>query len=309
MITQAIRQVIDLLKQGKVVAIPTETVYGLAGDATNDMACAQIFELKGRPTFNPLISHVYSLEEALKLGDFSKQALQLAEHFWPGPLTLIVKRKANCPISYLASAGLDTIALRVPSHPLMREVLKGVQTPLAAPSANPSGFLSPTTAQHVEKQFHEKLVVLDGGTCAVGIESTIVDTSVPIPCLLRPGILTAADLKKVIPNLSTNLISDKINAPGQLKSHYKPTLPLRINASYPLNEGEALLAFGANIPEGYKKVLNLSETENLKEAAAHLFAYLHLLDSPKYKGIAVMPIPNVGIGLAINDRLKRASFS
>ncbi len=289
-----------LLAEG-LVAFPTETVYGLGGDATRDRTVAAIFDAKGRPRFNPLILHVSDIEAADRIGVFTSSLRQLAERFWPGPLTLVASLRSNETISPLASAGLDTIALRVPAHAMARELLRAVRVPLAAPSANPSGKVSPTTADHVLSGLSGRIAgVLDGGPCPVGLESTIVGFDGDTPVLLRPGGLAAEDLAEVLGRpLASH--SGAINAPGQLSSHYAPDAPVRLNAIAP-NEGEAFVGFGPSLPGDF----NLSPTGDLVQAASRLFAVLRDIDSLK-KPIAIAPIPETGLGAAINDRLRRAA--
>ena len=289
------------LLAGRLVAFPTETVYGLGGDATHDETVASIFAAKGRPRFNPLILHVTNFSEAAKFGNISADLRTLAERFWPGPLTLVAPLRENAKVSPLASAGLDTIALRVPAHPLARELLSAVERPLAAPSANPSGKVSPTTADHVLSGLTGKIAgVLDGGPCPVGLESTIVGFDGETPILLRPGGIATEDLAEA---LGRPLAAHKgeVNAPGQLSSHYAPDAPVRLNAVTP-DEGEAYVGFGDS-PKGQ---INLSPSGDLVEAAANLFAALRDIDLYN-KPIAVAPIPETGLGAAINDRLRRAA--
>lgn len=296
----------DLLANGKLVAFPTETVYGLGADAGNDLAVASIFEAKGRPQFNPLIAHIADLSWIERFAVMTPCAKILAERFWPGPLTMVMKRKENCPISHLVSAGLDTVGVRFPVHPAARLMLEAFGKPVAAPSANISGTVSPTTAQHVAHGLADRVpLILDGGACEVGVESTILDVSDDNLALLRAGGVGVEEIEEVLKRPLRRPESDANapRSPGQLLSHYAPRLPVRLNALEP-QEGEAFLAFGK--AEG--ATLNLSPSGNLKEAAAHLFAYMRLLDDEKYKGIAVMPVPTYGLGLAINDRLKRAAY-
>ena len=292
-----------LLRQHKVVAFPTETVYGLGADATSSEAVANIYACKSRPQFNPLIIHVRDLAQAEILGSFTKAAYALAETFWPGPLTLVLNKQKNCPVDPLALAGMDTIALRVPNHPVARTLLETLDFPLAAPSANRSGSLSPTTADHVQKSLGDAVpLIIDGGTCDVGLESTILDCTGPQITILRQGAITQTDIESIVGYALQAPMDSAIKAPGQLKSHYAPTLPLRLNANHAL-PGEAWLGFGNN-PQC---TLNLSPTADLNEAARNLFVMLHLLDTPAHRGIAVSPIPNQGLGMAINDRLERAA--
>jgi len=299
---------VDLLRQGELVAFPTETVYGLAADATNDLAIAQVFAVKRRPEFNPLIVHIGSPDDAGSLAILDDRAELLAAALWPGPLTLVLPRAASCTISPLASAGLGTIAVRTPDHPVARTLLSAFGGPLVAPSANASGQLSPTAAKHVERSLGDNVrIILDGGPCRVGLESTVVGCFQNAVWLLRPGGIENEAIEDLVGvHLREALPGDSIRAPGQLQSHYAPNLPLRLNATT-VAAGEALLAFGPRVPSGAATVQNLSEVANLQEAAAHLFAMLHELDRPDFDGIAVAPIPNTGLGIAINDRLRRAA--
>jgi L-threonylcarbamoyladenylate synthase len=283
--------------------VPTETVYGLAADATQDLAVASIFEKKGRPRFNPLIVHGTSQEAFYDHVVWNKKATALAEAFWPGPLTLVLPRLESSSLSLLVSAGLPSLAIRVPNHPLALELLTAYGGLLAAPSANLSGRVSPTQAQHVAVDFPD-LLILDGGETTVGLESTIIDVTTETPVLLRPGGLSSEHIEEVIGPIEMTPQSI-IKAPGMMTSHYAPTLPLRLNVLEP-QPGEAYLAFGPTSHEG-DDILNLSPTGNLKEAAAHFFKMLRLLDQAEYEGIAVAPIPLKGLGLALNDRLARAA--
>lgn len=299
------------LAAGQLVAFPTETVYGLGGDAGNEHAVARIFAAKGRPSFNPLIVHVADLDAAAEHAVFSRTALQLAEKFWPGPLTLVLPRSARCRLSLLVSAGMDSVALRVPAHPIARELLRRSGLPLAGPSANPSGRISPTTAQHVAEGLGDKVaMILDGGPCQIGLESTVVSLLARAPQILRPGSVTPADLVAVlgIPVAMAAQIGDVaagLHGPGRLLSHYAPACPVRLNAQ-DVTSGEALLAFGAKVPAA-SELRNLSPRGDLTEAAANLFAMLRELDRAGVASIAVMPIPEEGLGIAINDRLRRAA--
>ncbi len=299
------------LRRGELVSFPTETVYGLGGDATNDRAVAAIYAAKGRPSFNPLIVHVPTLAAAMALGEFSDDAQNLAQKFWPGPLTLVVKRARACPLSLLVSAGMDSIALRIPAHPVARALLTASGLPLAGPSANPSGRISPTTAQHVEEGLGDKVaMILDGGPCRIGVESTVLSLLDGKPTLLRPGGIAPDEIAAVIGQpveiaAPVGDVAAGLHGPGRLLSHYAPDRPVRLNA-VDVQPGEALLAFGRPAPAA-KVVLNLSESGDLNEAAANLFAMLRALDRPDVTGIAVMPIPQVGLGIAINDRLTRAA--
>lgn len=298
-----------LLREGELVAFPTETVYGLGGDATNDRAVAGIFEAKGRPRFNPLIVHVPDTDAARALAPFDARAERVAERFWPGPLSLVLPRAPHCPVSLLASAGLDTLAIRVPAHPLALALLRATGRPLAAPSANRSGRVSPTVADHVMAELDGRIAaVLDGGPCQVGIESTVLDLSGAIPTLLRPGGVAREDLVALLGPVGAAGSADSApRSPGMLESHYAPRRPLRLDASE-ARPGEALLAFGpGGAPEGFREVRWLSRTGDLTEAAANLFSALRALDRPEISAIAVMPIPERGLGAAINDRLRRAA--
>ncbi|PIE15556.1 MAG: threonylcarbamoyl-AMP synthase [Rhodobacterales bacterium] len=294
----------QLLRSGQLVAFPTETVYGLGADARNGTAVAQIFAAKGRPAFNPLIVHVADLEMARQIAAFTPEALELARRFWPGPMTLVLPLREDAGLSLLVTAGLKTVGVRVPGHPVARRLLREFAGPVAAPSANPSGKISPTTAAHVLAGLNGKIAaIVDGGACGVGIESTIIGFG-PAPVLLRPGGLAAEAVEEV---LATPLPRpapkpEAPNAPGQLSSHYAPSALLRLNAT-DKREGELKLGFGPD-PEAD---LNLSETGDLTEAAANLFAHLHALDGRGPVGIAVAEVPQTGLGVAINDRLKRAA--
>jgi L-threonylcarbamoyladenylate synthase len=303
----SIERAAGILRRGELVAFPTETVYGLGGDATVDRAVAAIFEAKGRPRFNPLIVHVPDSEAAFALGISTDAARKLAAAFWPGPLTLVLRRIAGCPVSLLASAGLDTLAVRVPRHPVAQALLRAAGRPLAAPSANRSGKVSPTTAQHVAESLGGRVaLILDGGACPVGIESTVVDVSGPAPVLLRPGGVTQEEIEEFVGTLAAATSGAAPKSPGQLESHYAPALPLRLEAR-DAGPDEALLAFGPGVPEGARVTLNLSRSGDLVEAAANLFAMLRQLDRSGCRAIAVMPVPDSGLGRAINDRLRRAA--
>jgi L-threonylcarbamoyladenylate synthase len=307
----SIAQAARLILAGELVAFPTETVYGLGGDATNERAVAAIFEAKGRPQFNPLISHVLGPDEAKRLVRWSDTADKLAARFWPGPLTLVLPRAKESPIALLATAGLDTVAVRAPAHPLAQALIRAVGRPLAAPSANRSGAVSPTRVEHVAESLGDRVkMILDGGPCAVGLESTVLDLTTAPPTLLRPGGATREAIEAVIGPIA---LSDAIptgdvarKSPGQLASHYAPARPVRLNAST-VAADEGLLAFGRDVPSGALLTLNLSPRGELAEAAANLFAMLRALDRPGIGRIAVMPIPQTGLGLAINDRLRRAA--
>ena len=300
-----IRKAAAFLQAGRLVAFPTETVYGLGGDATNDRAVAAIFAAKGRPNFNPLIVHVRDTAHAAALATLDRRARQVADLFWPGPLTLVLPRRSDSGLSLLVSAGLESIAIRVPSHPVAVALIEASGRPLAAPSANPSGRISPTTAQHVEDGgLGEIALILDGGPCTVGIESSVLDLTGPSAILLRPGGVPREALETALGTIGAPAIGDSQTpaSPGMLASHYAPRLPVRLDASA-RKAGEALVGFGP--VEGVDA--NLSQNGDLAEAAANLFAMLRALDRPEFGGIAVMPIPQHGLGLAINDRLRRAA--
>lgn len=296
------------LRSGALVAFPTETVYGLGADATNGRAVAQIFEAKGRPRFNPLIVHVPDMEAAAKLGHFNEPARQLAGAFWPGALSLVVARREGCPIADLATAGLRTIAIRVPSHPVAQALLRAAGLPIAAPSANRSGGVSPTTATHVEADLGDRVaMILNGGATAVGLESTVVDVTGKEPTILRLGGVPRGEIARVLgrsPMIAIRASSSPAS-PGMMARHYAPATKLRLDACEVRN-GEALLAFGAALPHS-GPMLNLSPSGDLVEAAANLFAALRTLDTAGAVAIAVMPIPGQGLGEAINDRLRRAA--
>lgn len=292
-----------LLRQGGLVAFPTETVYGLGADATNGKAVAAIFAAKARPRINPLIVHVKDAAQAAEHVEFSAEARVLAEAFWPGPLTLVLPRRADTPVSLLVSAGLETIAVRAPAHPVAVKLVAAAGVPLAAPSANPSGSVSPTRAHHVADGLGDKLdMILDGGPTPVGIESTVIGFSKDGPVMLRPGGVPRETIERIIGSLKVPPPDGPIISPGQLSSHYAPRARLRLDAMH-LLPGEVLLGFGPTAPAG---VLNLSSSGNLAEAAANLFAMLRALDA-EAEAIAVMPIPVTGFGEAINDRLQRAA--
>jgi len=294
----------DMLRHGQLVAIPTETVYGLGADATDDRAVAAIYAAKGRPSFNPLIVHVADVEDCASLVRMDDRARLVMAHFWPGPLTLVLPRTNGSPVSLLASAGLDTLAVRMPNHPVARAVIRASGRPIAAPSANRSGAVSPTLAEHVAESLGDRVgLIVDGGPCRVGVESTVLDLSTPRPTLLRPGGITADQLEKVLGETLACPHQDPEapKSPGMLASHYAPGLPVRLDATSQ-EAGEALLGFGA-----LSGTLNLSPSGDLEEAAANLFAFLRRLDDHRFTGIAVAPIPESGLGAAINDRLRRAA--
>ncbi len=315
----AIAEAASILQGGGLVGLPTETVYGLAANALDGKAVARIFEAKNRPQFNPLIVHVPDAKEAEKYVEMNESARAVAAEFWPGPLTLILPRKEGSGISELASAGLPTLAIRVPAHPAAQELLKTSGLPLAAPSANASGEPSATTPRHVADSLGDNIdLILAAGPCAVGLESTVLDLSGDMPAILRPGAITAEDLEPLLGPVSHDTgTHDKPKSPGLLLKHYAPSIPVRLKA-VDVEEGEALLAFGSIKFMGVKgggaakdlpdnRIRNLSESGDLTEAASNLFSYIRELDNPDFAGIAVMDIPDTGLGLAINDRLKRAA--
>jgi L-threonylcarbamoyladenylate synthase len=311
MVDVTISEAVDRLLRGEVVAIPTETVYGLAADATNAAAVAKIFAAKGRPDFNPLICHIADLAQLDGLVVADARARRLAAAFWPGPLTLVLPRRPDCPVAPAVSAGLPSLALRIPAHPLARDLLARVGRPVAAPSANRSGHVSPSTAQHVRDSLGPDIAVLDGGPCSVGLESTVVGLTAQQATLLRPGGIAAENIEAVLGEKLAPPTDAKLQSPGMLLKHYAPRLPVRLNAATPPENPkrgrEGLLSFGSP-PSGYATVFPLSERANLAEAAARLYAGLHALDHVAgLTGIAVMPIPQHGLGLAINDRLVRAA--
>jgi L-threonylcarbamoyladenylate synthase len=310
----AVADAVRCLKAGGLVAFPTETVYGLGADATNGRAIARLYEAKGRPKFNPLIAHVADVTAAQELALFDADATRLAAAFWPGPLTLVLPKASDCPVAELATAGLDSIAVRVPNHEIAQNILKAFGRPIVAPSANRSGHVSPTRAAHVLTDLRNRIdLIVDGGATPVGIESSIV-ACLGEPTLLRPGGIPRDAMERVLarpladpPDALT--ATDTPPAPGMLASHYAPRTPLRLSADR-VESGEALLAFGSPLVEGAARavrVLNLSERGDDIEAAAHLFAHLRALDDAGASTIAVMPIPDDGLGEAINDRLARAA--
>jgi L-threonylcarbamoyladenylate synthase len=303
----AIRRAAQALARGEIVAFPTETVYGLGANAIDARAVAKVFAAKERPRFNPLIVHVQNLAEASEYGLVNAAARKLAEAFWPGPLTLVLKRRSTCGIADLASAGLDTVALRAPAHPVAQALLAKAALPIAAPSANRSGRISPTAAAHVEAELGDRpAMILDGGPSPLGIESTVVSV-VGEPALLRPGVVPREAIERVLgAPLATAKAAELAASPGQQPAHYAPMTPLRLDA-LDVRADEALLAFGGNAPAGAKATVNLSQTGNLEEAASKLFAALRQLDQAGVAAIAVMPIPAIGLGEAINDRLRRAA--
>lgn len=300
-----------LLAAGGLVAFPTETVYGLGADATNPVAIARLYAAKGRPQFNPLIAHVATREEAYALGQFSGPARALAEAFWPGPLTLVVPVAAQGPVCDLARAGLDSVAIRVPDHPVARAILLAAARPIAAPSANRSGHVSASDAAHVRGDLDGRIdAIVDGGISPIGVESTILGCLGNRVTMLRPGGLARGQIEAVIGTALAEPVADPDApvAPGRLSSHYAPTHRVRLNATA-LHAGEAYLGFGASQPGAVEPVAirNLSATGDLTEAAALLYRYLRELDALPSTGIAVAPLPWTGLGEAINDRLQRAA--
>ncbi len=304
------RRAAALLRRGRLVSFPTETVYGLGADATSDRAVAAIYAAKRRPPFNPLIVHVADLTSARRLAVFDARAERLARRFWPGPLTLVLKRRPGARLSRLLGRGLPTVALRMPADPVALTLIRRAGRPLAAPSANRSGRVSPTRAGHVRASLGGRVaMVLDGGACRVGLESTIVDVSATPARLLRPGGVPLEALRGLLKPIATapGLAGRRPVAPGLLPSHYAPRRAVRLNATAP-RPGEAYLAFGRPPPATRNgAMLNLSGGRDLDEAASNLFAMLQALDRAEFTAIAVAPIPSHGIGRAINDRLRRAA--
>jgi L-threonylcarbamoyladenylate synthase len=308
------------LRAGQLVVIPTETVYGLGANAWDGQAVAKIFAAKGRPSFNPLIVHAADVDTALALAEPNHVARQLAHQFWPGPLTIIMNMGSESKISDLCTAGLGTVAVRVPAHPVAQAIIRAAGVPVAAPSANRSGTISPTTAQHVAESLGDNIdLIVAAGSCAVGLESTVIDTTGDVPLILRPGVITAEDISAFLGYEVGIDLGDHAapKSPGQILRHYAPHIPIRLNA-VDVKPNEALLAFGSLkfmgiVGGGFAKTLpdhqlkNLSETGDLYEAAANLFRMMRLLDQSEFDGIAVMSVPQQGLGIAINDRLRRAA--
>jgi len=307
---EAIGQAAQALARGDIVAFPTETVYGLGANALDGAAVAQVFAAKERPRFNPLIVHVPDLAAAERHAVFDATARKLAQAFWPGPLSLVLPLRPGSGIADLVTAGLDTIALRVPDHPVAQALLAAAKLPIAAPSANRSGRISPTQASHVAAELGEvPAVILDGGPCSLGLESTVVSVVGEAPILLRLGTVPREAIEVVLGAKLPQAKEDAaIASPGQLERHYAPNTPLRLGATE-IRPGEALLAFGPGAPQGASTIVNLSPTGDVAEAAANLFAALRELDACGASAIAVMPIPNHGLGEAINDCLQRAAKS
>ena len=311
--TEAIERAAQALARGEIVAFPTETVYGLGANALDASAVAKIFAVKERPRFNPLIVHVLGLSKAEAYAVVSETARRLMGAFWPGPLSLVLPRRGACAIADLVSAGLDTVALRAPSHPVARALLAAVTLPIAAPSANRSGRISPTTALHVEVELGNlPAMILDGGPCSLGLESTVLGIEGDDVTMFRLGALPREEIETVLghrlacPEAGAKPASPRMASPGQLAIHYAPSTPLRLEAR-DMREGEALLAFGPDAPKVDGPMLNLSPRGDLNEAAVNFFAALRSLDAAGASAIAVMPIPKQGLGEAINDRLLRAA--
>lgn len=305
-----IDEALKLLRDEQIIALPTETVYGLAGRADSQRAIEKIYQIKNRPAINPLISHYASIDEIAKDVELNDLARKLLEEFSPGPLTLVLARKKDSRISELACAGLKTAAVRIPNHELTLEILQELKLPLVAPSANPSGRLSPVSAENVAKMFEAKLdYIFDGGHCTVGLESTVVEVLDEQVSILRYGAITVENILELVNEVKIPEREETIKSPGMLLKHYSPTCPIRLSIEDP-KEDEALLAFGdtSNIDlSQFTQVRNLSKRANLEEAASNLFKMIHELEEMNIKGIAVMEIPSLGIGKAINDRLKRAA--
>lgn len=304
----AIKAAADCLAAGGLVAFPTETVYGLGADARDGVAVARLYAAKGRPRFNPLIAHVADIDAARKLGRFNEDADKLAAALWPGPLTLVLPKQPDCAVADLALAGLDTVAVRVPAHPVAQALLAAFDGPIVAPSANRSGHISATSAAHVLADLRGRIdMILDGGACAVGVESTIV-ACIGEPALLRPGAVPREAIEKVLgkPATVSTVAEEAPSAPGMMRSHYAPKARLRLDVDAP-EAGEALLAFGPSVPPADGPTLNLSPSGDLAQAAANLFSHLRALDASRTDSIAVMRVPREGLGEAINDRLARAA--
>ncbi|MEA1938036.1 MAG: L-threonylcarbamoyladenylate synthase [Pseudomonadota bacterium] len=301
----ALNEAARRLQAGELVAFPTETVYGLGADAQNEQAVTSVFAAKGRPAFNPLIVHVGSPGDVARIASTDDRVRALTDAFWPGPLTLVLPRLPNGKVSLLATAGLDSVAVRMPDHPVARSLITRAGIPVVAPSANASGTISPTDAKHVADSLkNTDLLILDGGRCRVGIESTVLDLTGDAPSILRYGAILDSKIALVLgtPVFYADGSSSLPRSPGQLLRHYAPSVPVRLNAAAP-RSGEAWLGFGETTAPG----LNLSPRGDTSEAAANLFACLRALDNPACTGIAVAPIPDRGLGRAINDRLRRAA--
>ena len=299
------------IREGRLVAFPTETVYGLGANALNPLAVAKIFELKERPSFDPLIVHIASVDDLDKLTvNKDDRVLQLAEKFWPGPLTIVLPKSDIVPD--IVTSGLDTVGIRMPNNPIALELIRKAGCPIAAPSANKFGRVSPTTAQHVKKQLPNVDYILDGGKTQVGIESTIITLNEKGFEILRHGVITREDLESVVPFHSGRDTSDSIVAPGMLKSHYSPNKPLYLLGDVHLNDMQrsnaGLLSFNTTDTEGYKMVIPLSTSGNLREYAVNLFAAIHKMEESDVEYIVAEPVEEHGIGLAIMDRLRKAAF-
>jgi L-threonylcarbamoyladenylate synthase len=307
----AVTEAARILAAGGLVAFPTETVSGLGADATIGTAVARLYAAKGRPAFNPLIAHVADMAGARALATFDADAEKLAATFWPGPLTLVLPKASDCAVAELATAGLDSIAVRIPAHDVARDIIRALGRPVVAPSANRSGHVSPTTAAHVMADLRGRIdLIVDDGAAHVGVESTIV-ACLGTPQMLRPGGLPRLEIERVL-GMSVSdappasIDTDAPLAPGMLASHYAPKAAMRLNAT-DVRAGETLLAFGPAVPDSAARVLNLSAKGDTVEAAANLFSHLRALDTAGTATIAVMPIPHEGLGEAINDRLARAA--
>lgn len=312
LITKDISKAVNLLKEGKVISIPTETVYGLAGNALDESVVLEIFQIKNRPSFDPLIVHLPFREAALKYAtDIPVKAQMLMEAYWPGPLTLVLSKKSIIPD--LVTSGMNTVALRVPAHPFTLELLQQLDFPLAAPSANPFGYISPTTAQHVKDQLGNKIeLILDGGPCSVGIESTIIGFENDDCVIYRPGVITDADIRKITGDLKIPGQKKKISAPGMLDSHYAPRIPMVLGNIDELvkiysSKKTGILSFKTNYKNFDGPIRILSDSGDLREAAQNLFTSMRFLDNQPIDLILAEPVPYDGLGIAINDRLKRAS--
>ncbi len=309
--SKSIQRAADQINSGGVVAFPTETVYGLGADAFNTSAVAQIFEIKNRPHFDPLIVHIADLNDLERIAEVNDLALKLARKFWPGPLTLVLKKQKNIPD--LVTSGLPTVAVRMPNHPVALELICLAGKPIAAPSANPFGYLSPTTAKHVDDQLGAKVsIILDGGPCATGVESTILDLSSASPAILRAGGIPAEEIEKITGVLESCQVGSLPSAPGQLEQHYAPHKPLRVLSraeilNYPKLQSCGVLLFSADKNLKAKEVKTLSAAGDLKEAAANLFSFLHDFDDSDCDFILAEAVPEKGLGKAIMDRLRKAS--
>ena len=292
------------LRLGKLVAFPTETVYGLGANAYINEAIASIYEAKRRPSFNPLIVHFNCVNDVKKHVIWNEWSEKLAKTFWPGAITFILKRAKNSKLSLLVSAGLETVAVRIPSHKIAQNLIKEAACPIAAPSANSSGKISPTKAEHVKITLGDRIpYIINGGSCTIGLESTVINLSTDKPIILRSGGVPVEQIEKIIGPISVCDNDDMILSPGMLDRHYAPDIPLRLNATQ-FSKTENILGFGPDAPNS---AFNLSSTGNLIEAASNLFDFMHKLNKTGAKPIAVMPIPEVGLGLAINDRLRRSA--